>query len=121
MILVADDEEVAREVARESFESHGFRVMLAVNGKEAVDKFRDHAEEISAVLLDLTMPIMSGEEAFREIQSIRSNVPIVLSSGYTEQDAVKRFGGRGLTGFVQKPYAIMELTKKFHSLLHEVS
>jgi len=55
--------------------------MLAVNGKEAVDKFRDHAEEISAVLLDLTMPVMSGEEAFHEIQNIRPNVPIVLSSG----------------------------------------
>jgi CheY-like chemotaxis protein len=121
VILVADDEEVAREVARESFESHGFRVILAVNGKEAVDKFRDHAGEISAVLLDLTMPVMSGEEAFREIQGIRSNVPIVLSSGYTEQDAVKRFSGSGPAGFVQKPYAIMELAKKFHSLLHEVS
>ena len=119
VILVADDEEVAREVARESFESHGFHVILAVNGKEAVDKFRDHAEEISAVLLDLTMPVMSGEEAFREIQNIRSNVPIVLSSGYTEQDVAKRFTGKGPAGFVQKPYAIMELAKKFHSLLHE--
>ena len=121
VILVADDEEVAREVARESFENHGFRVMLAVNGKEAVDKFRDHAEEISAVLLDLTMPVMGGEEAFREIQSIRSDVPIILSSGYTEQDVAKRFTGRGPAGFVQKPYAIAELTKKFHSLLNVAS
>ena len=95
--------------------------MLAVNGKEAVDKFRDHAEEISAVLLDLTIPVMSGEEAFHEIQNMRPNVPIVLSSGYTEQDVAKRFTGKGPAGFVQKPYAITELSKKFHSLLHEVS
>jgi CheY-like chemotaxis protein len=95
-------------------------VILAVNGKEAVDKFRDDAERISAVLLDLTMPVMSGEEAFHEIQNIRSNVPIVLSSGYTEQDVAKRFTGKGPAGFVQKPYAIMDLVKKFHTLLHEV-
>lgn len=117
LILIADDEEVAREVARESFESHGFNVLLAENGKEAVEKFRDNVDKIRAVLLDLTMPVMSGEEAFREIQSIRNDIPVVLSSGYTEQDAVDRFQGRTPAGFVQKPYVLTELVEKLRAIL----
>jgi len=117
VILIADDEEVAREVARESFEAHGFDVILAQDGKEAVEKFRCNADQIRAVLLDLTMPVMSGEEAFREIQSISERVPVVLSSGYTEQDAVNRFCGAGPAGFVQKPYILTDLMRKMRTVL----
>ncbi|MBN2308872.1 MAG: PAS domain S-box protein [Candidatus Hydrogenedentes bacterium] len=103
-ILVVDDGEEIREVARETYEQHGFKVLTAANGREGVDLFREHADELAAVLLDLTMPVMGGEKAFQEMHRIRADVPIILSSGYTEQDVTNRFPGRGPAAFIQKPF-----------------
>ena len=116
-ILVADDEESVRTVAEETLQQHGLTVLQAVDGREAVDMFMAHAEEISAVLLDLTMPVMSGEEAFARIREVRPDARIILSSGYTEQDAVGRFSGEKPTAFIQKPYAPRELLKIVHDAL----
>jgi len=62
------------------------------------------------VLLDLTMPQLDGVETFRELRRVHAEVPVILSSGYTEQDAMREFGGTGLAGFVQKPYTMTALT-----------
>ena len=64
--------------------------------------FREHADEIVGVLLDLTMPHMDAEEAFREMRRLRPGIPVILCSGYNEQEATQRFAGKGLAGFVQK-------------------
>jgi len=61
------------------------------------------------VLLDLMMPEMGGEEAFRELRSLQRDVPVIMSSGYNEQDVTQRFVGMGLTGFIQKPYTMANL------------
>lgn len=74
--------------------------------REAVKVFLEHADEIACVLLDLTMPHMDGEEAFREIRRLRPGVKVVLCSGYNEQDATQRFAGSGLAGFIQKPFTL---------------
>jgi FixJ family two-component response regulator len=73
--------------------------------------FERSAGEIAAVVLDLTMPIMSGEETLRRLQAIRPNVCVVLSSGYNELEAVRRFRGRGLAGFLEKPYTAARLAE----------
>lgn len=92
-------------------------MLTASNGREAVEVFRAHADAITAVLLDRTMPAMDGEEAFDEIRRIRPDAPVVLSSGYSEKEASERFAGRGLAGFLQKPYRARSLVEK----LREVS
>jgi CheY-like chemotaxis protein len=79
--------------------------------------FRAHVDEIRAVLLDMTMPHVNGQEVFKRMRRIRKDVPIILSSGYNEQDAIARFSGRGLAGFIQKPYQIHVLTKKLSQIL----
>jgi PAS domain S-box-containing protein len=117
VILVADDEEAARSVAREVFEDRGFDVLTASDGLEAVEVFRTHADEVSAVLLDLTMPVMGGKEAFEKILEIRPGVPVILSSGYTERDATTRFVKMPPAAFVQKPYVLIELVRKLHDVL----
>jgi PAS domain S-box-containing protein len=117
VILVADDEEAARSVAREVFEDRGFDVLTASDGLEAVEVFRTHADEVSAVLLDLTMPVMGGKEAFEKILEIRPSVPVILSSGYTERDATTRFVKMRPAAFVQKPYVLIELVRKLHDVL----
>jgi CheY-like chemotaxis protein len=104
-VLVVDDEEVVRLVTERTLERAGFGVLTAEDGCEGVALFRQHADEIVAILLDLTMPQMGGTEAFAEMQRIRSDVPAILLSGYTEEDAVDQFSADGLAGFVQKPYS----------------
>lgn len=116
-ILVADDEEVVRTVAKMTLEKSGFTVVTARDGEEAVAVFRDHVDEVVAVLLDMTMPRLSGEEAFREMRRIRADVPVLLSSGYNQQEAIGRFAGEGLAGFVQKPYRPQDLIDKVRSVL----
>ena len=116
-ILVADDEEGVLAMAKMMLERAGFKVLTARDGAEAVELFRDHADEISAVLLDMTMPKLNGEEAFCEMRQIRSDVCVILSSGYDEQDATDRFVGKGLAGFLQKPYDFDTLLTKLRQVL----
>lgn len=105
-ILLADDEETVRTVGRQMLERMGFAVIGAKDGREAVEIFRAHLPEIDCVVLDLTMPHMDGEEAFREIRRIKEDVRVILSSGYHEQEVTQRFTGKGLAGFIQKPYTM---------------
>ena len=90
-ILVVDDEATVLVVAQRSLEHLGFEVLLAENGKQAIQVFKENADEIQVVLLDLTMPHMGGEETFDALRRIRPDVPVVLSSGYPEERAKAGF------------------------------
>ena len=91
-------------------------IRLADNGRTGVDLFRAAPEAIALVVLDLTMPHMDGEEAFRQITALRPDVRVLLMSGFNEQDAVARFAGKGLAGFLQKPFALPELRNKLQQI-----
>jgi len=104
LILLVDDEETVREVAAMMLEQAGYRVIHAVDGVDGVEKLKLHVDEIYCVLLDMTMPRMGGAEAFSEMRRIKPDVRVILTSGYNEQSATQRFAGKGLAGFVQKPY-----------------
>jgi PAS domain S-box-containing protein len=108
-VLLVDDEERVRSVSRRMLEAIGFHVLTAADGEMALELFRTHADAVTCVILDLTMPHMGGEEAFDELRRIRADVPIILSSGYNEQEVTQRFVGGGLAGFIQKPYAVAGL------------
>jgi signal transduction histidine kinase len=118
-VLVVDDEPSVREIAAEMMRTLGFRVITAADGRSALEEFGQRAEEIELVLLDMTMPRMSGEEAFREIQKLRADARVILSSGYDEQEAVRRMTAAGLTGFLQKPYSLSDLRSAVHQALAE--
>jgi signal transduction histidine kinase/HAMP domain-containing protein len=119
-ILVIDDEEAVRQTAKSALESYGYRVLVAANGKEGVNLFHELRDAIDAVLLDVTMPVMSGEEALVSLKGIREDIPVVLSSGFNEDDATRRFTGKGLAGFVQKPYTAARLAEKMKMVLEGV-
>lgn len=110
-ILIVDDEETIRATASMMLEEIGFDVLTAKDGLEGVEVFEKHQGEIRAVLLDMTMPKMNGEEVFRKIRGIQPDVKVILSSGYNQQDATNRFAGKGLAGFIQKPYMPSKLQK----------
>ena len=108
-VLLVDDEDAVREIGMRLLEQAGFDVVGACDGREAVEYYREHSDEVSCVLLDLTMPVMGGEEAFEELRKIRENVRVVVSSGFSEQEVVGKFGDGGVVGFVQKPYRFEKL------------
>ena len=103
-ILVVDDEDTVRSVLARMLRSFGYEAETAANGQEAVQLFHNGRDNFSTVLLDLTMPELDGAETFREINRIRPELPVILMSGYSEQDAVAKFGAQGLAGFLQKPF-----------------
>ncbi len=117
LVLVIDDDHGVREAATRLLELFGFRVLQAVDGRHGTEVFSQHASEVVVVILDMTMPEMNGEEAFREIRRIRADVPVILSSGYDEIEATSRFTAKGLAGFLQKPFTPQELTEKLTSAL----
>jgi len=119
-VLVVDDEEVVRQVARKTLENAGLFVLIANDGLEAVERFEAHADRIDAVLLDMTMPRMDGKETFHELRRIRPDVPVILSSGYTEQYAAERVADEPRVSFIQKPYRTAGLLDKVREALAPV-
>ncbi len=116
-ILVVDDEEAVRSVVGMILEGSGYTVITAADGIEGVELFRAHAGRIALVVLDMTMPRMDGDETYRQMRAIRPDVRVILSSGYSEADAVNRFTGKNLAGFIQKPYRARDLLDKVNAIL----
>jgi CheY-like chemotaxis protein len=108
MVLVVDDDDLVRRVAKRILVKAGYTVIEAEHGKAALAIFAKSRGEIALVLLDLNMPVMGGEETFRALRALDPALPIVLSSGYNEHDATSHFVGRGLAGFVQKPFVMSD-------------
>jgi CheY-like chemotaxis protein len=111
LILVVDDEDSIRRLTRDLLVASGYQVITAANGREGVELFRTRAGEIDAVLLDMTMPVMGGVEAFRAMRRLRPDIRVVISSGYTEREAINRFAGDAPARFIQKPYPASELLR----------
>ncbi len=116
-VLVVDDEEIVRLTAKHTLERYGYHTMLANDGVTALEAYRDQPGLIGLVLLDLTMPVMNGEETLRHLQTVNPRVKVLLSSGYNEVEAVQRFAGKGLAGFIQKPYTAAGLAEKVKEAL----
>jgi len=116
-VLLVDDEEVVRQVVSQMLKRLGLDVLAAADGAEALELFKDHRQAIRLILLDMTMPRMDGEETFRELMLLTPDVRIILSSGYSEQDATSRFVGKGLAGFIQKPFTLVDLEAKIREVL----
>jgi signal transduction histidine kinase/CheY-like chemotaxis protein len=108
LAIVADDEPTVRQVGELMLKQFGFEVLTAGNGQEAVALFDAHAERVKLVLLDLMMPVMDGPEALAVIRK-RSEVPVILCSGYTSEAVPEELAGDTITGFLQKPFARADL------------
>ena len=107
-VLVVDDDQGVRELAASTLERAGLTVLLASDGREGLELFRRHADEIRVVILDRTMPSVSGDAVFEEIHRIRPNTPVVLISGYSEEVALDHIG-KNLSAFLHKPFEPTDL------------
>lgn len=117
LILLADDEEMVRVLGQLILEQHGYKVITASDGDEAIATYIEHADSIALVLLDMTMPRKNGYEVAAAIRSIRRDLPIVLCSGYADVEARSRYADLQMDGFLKKPYRMNELLQVVQRVL----
>lgn len=116
-ILVVDDEDIVRDVAKRALERADFKVYTAANGWDAVELFRVLSDEIVLVLLDLTMPQMGGEEALEQLQLIKRSIRVLICSGYSEHEVSERFSGCEHVRILHKPFHTAALVSEVNRLL----
>jgi PAS domain S-box-containing protein len=112
-VLVVEDEEAVRDVAEQILRDFGFATIPAVDGREALDIMERTGNNVTAVLLDISMPRIGGQETLRRIRAMRPDLPVIMMSGYTEEAVAAQFDrqGPGLTMFLQKPFLAEDLAE----------
>jgi PAS domain S-box-containing protein len=116
LVLVAEDEEGVRTLARHMLELLGHEVVLAADGDEALARLHERAGKVRLVLLDLTMPRRDGEQTLREVRRHWPDLPVLLMSGYSEAELGGRVAGAA-SGFLQKPFTLQDLAGRVDALL----
>ena len=117
LVLVVEDEEAVRKLAKTALEARGAEVLAAADGEEGIELFRRNADRIDAVVLDLTMPKKNGRETLEELRLVKEDVPVVLTSGFDESEARQRVEGLGAAAFLQKPYDMQKLADTVMALV----
>jgi two-component system, cell cycle sensor histidine kinase and response regulator CckA len=116
-VLLVDDEEPILQTIGSALRALGLEVITARDGLEALEQFKVAMPQPDLVLMDLSMPRMDGRDAFRAMHQLNPAVPIILSSGFNEQDSIQTLSGQNPAGFMQKPYQIKELRQLLQRVL----
>ncbi len=116
-ILVVDDEPMALTLSAQVLSQAGYTVVTTQSGVEALELFQNDPQRYSLVLLDLSMPLMDGEETFDRLRAIDPNVPVVLNTGYVEHDRLEAMVKKGLAGFLRRPYQPREVIQQIEVIL----
>lgn len=116
-ILLVEDEEMLLDLMKTLLETKGYHVLTAHDGVEAVDMFTRHKDEIAVVISDMGLPKLGGWEAFQKMREIRSNVNVILASGYFDINLKAEIIKAGAQDFVQKPYDPEEITQKIRDVI----
>ena len=116
-ILLVDDEDIIWDVVIDMLQNIGYTVILAANGKECVEIYQNNPGKIDLVLLDMVMPELNGHEAFFKLKKLDSNVKVLLSSGYVDEEDARDVLNAGAAGFLQKPYRMLDLAEKVQQIL----
>jgi two-component system cell cycle sensor histidine kinase/response regulator CckA len=117
LILVVDDEESVRLLAKDMLETYGYKVLLAEDGAKAIEILKENSGSIDLVILDLVMPKMGGRETFLKLKEINPKIKVLLSTGYSQNGKAKELLGKGVVGFLQKPYHVDGLLLKVRAVL----
>ncbi len=116
-ILLVDDEDIVKDVAKEMLQALGYKVYTAANGGEAIAKYKDMHGDIDLVILDMVMPGIGGERVFDAMRAVDPNVKIILASGYSMNGNVQMLMERGFAAFLQKPFNMKGLSEKVSEVL----
>jgi len=111
-VLLVDDEDAVRQVTAQALSSLGLTALVAPDGHAALRIYEERAGEIDLVLLDLTMPGLTGEETLRRLRELNPAVRVVIMSGYSESETMQRCGSQAITGYLPKPFELAELLER---------
>lgn len=117
VILVVDDEELILSLTSDLLKSHGYKVLLAKDGEEAIEVYQEHDGGIDLVILDMVMPNMGGRETFLKLKDLNSGVKAILSTGYSQNGRAREILASGVKGFIQKPYNVFKLLTEVRKVL----
>ena len=117
-ILIIDDEPAIRITAAKMLELLGYSVLTAENGEIGVKVFKEHQKEIRAVILDMAMPVMTGDEAYKRLKKIDPQVKVLVATGFTNDQRVRKTMEAGASGFMKKPYSINILSRQLHEIIN---
>jgi PAS domain S-box-containing protein len=115
--LIGEDHEELREIASEILTAHGYHVILAKNGEDAVRQFKAHVDEIDVIILDVMMPRLPGPAAYAQMCAIKPGVPVIFTSGYSAVPALLSASLESGAGFLQKPYPAKALGRAVRNAL----
>jgi len=118
-VLLVDDEDTIREVGQELLEAMGYRVLMASDGKEAIELYKKDRNDIDMVLLDMVMPNMGGGDAYDRMKEINPDIKVLLSSGFSIDGEATQILERGCNGFIQKPFTMKELSIRIREILEK--
>jgi two-component system cell cycle sensor histidine kinase/response regulator CckA len=116
-ILLVDDEEMIIDVGRKMLEKLGFEVLIARNGKEAMEVYEKTRDRIKLVILDMIMPGMAGGETYDKLKENNPDIKILLSSGYSINGRATEILDRGCNGFIQKPFDMRKLSHSISKII----
>jgi len=116
-ILVVDDEPIVLRTTKAALEQRGFQVLRAESGKAAIETLKRERDRVSIVVLDLSMPGMSGQETLLELRRIKPAIEVIVSSGYSESEALRIFSGQHISAFLQKPFSAARLAEKIQAVI----
>ena len=116
-ILIVEDEPLMLRLLENFFSQHGYHVLVAADGEEAIQIYRRYKLRIEAVLLDIRVPKITGEEVFRRTKEENAAVRVVLASGYLGADIKNQTAFAGVKHFVNKPYVLDELLEVFQNVI----
>ncbi|MBC2714416.1 MAG: PAS domain S-box protein [Desulfobacteraceae bacterium] len=116
-ILIVDDEAMLTETGKSMLNELGYQVLTANDGKTAIETYASHPQKIDLVILDMIMPKMSGRATFNHLKIIDPAVKVLVSSGYGINGQASKLLEKGCRGFIQKPFNMMELSKKIRDSL----
>jgi signal transduction histidine kinase/CheY-like chemotaxis protein len=116
-ILLVEDEDQVRLIAKALLKHFGFTVLEAVNGKEALELYKRNTTNITLVMTDMGMPIMDGYELFYELKKLNPELPIIVSSGYGDAEVGSRLGTDNIAGIISKPYGPDQLRDVLKSVV----
>jgi len=120
LVMIVDDEDFVTMLAQRVLADHGYRVVTAKDGFQALEIYRQIHRQIALIILDFTMPVMDGADVFHELLQINPKAAVVLSSGFAEQDRLRGMLARGLRGFIPKPYTQQKLLSQIRTTLDAI-
>lgn len=117
LLLVVDDEEALCQLIRDALTRRGYRVLTATSGAEGVRIFREQADQVHLVILDMVMPGMDGRAVFEALRAVHPEVRVLVSSGYMDEATAASILRRGVAGFLRKPYTLRQLVEAVEAAL----